>query len=237
VVQEALEDVEFMQVLDETTRAAIEGGEAAYEQSIRDRHEARIAAERITTEAILELNEQYYQYVEEMEQKAAENRQANVERFIATTESVAGTISTIVETVGKVAAAAIKDEKKRMQATAAITAILESIAAAVEIAKAIGAYPDVIGIAAHAASAAAHITAAVLAAKYGGGGVTTPSKSAGGGAAGAFKPQGEGEGTRSTTIIIQGHIFSPEGGAGFVRQAMEASENQRDPGRTRKEMT
>jgi hypothetical protein len=49
-------------------------------------------------------------------------------------------------------------------------------------------------------------------------------------------PPGDEEGTTRTTIIVEGHIFSPEGGAGFVRDALEASENQTNPGRTRKDM-
>lgn len=217
----------YVDVVQGELYGALMAADTAWTEKANENTARRVDANRTAYETMLAL-----------ERGLLAERQANMMRHVEMTEDIAGTISSITQTVGKVAQAAIKDEQKRMKATAAITAILESIQAAVEIAKAIGAYPDVVGMAAHAASAAAHITAAVLAAKYGGGGATTPSKSAAGtgaAASGAVSPAGE-EQKATTTIIVQGHIFTPETGSGFVRSALAAGENQRNPGRDRTEM-
>lgn len=227
-VQNAMEEAEFMLTLQETTLAAIKGGE-----------ELQLQWEDEKTQSIIEMNRRMYEETLLMEQNATNIRAQNIRDFVTNTELVGDAIGSVVQTVGKVTAVAIKDEKKRMQATSAITAILESIAAAVELAKGLSTMlSNPAESATHFAGMAAHIVAAVLAAKYGGGGATAPSASRGsaGAGGGAFRPSGDDSGKTQTTIVVQGHIFSPEGGADFVRSAYEASENQRDPGRVRTEV-
>jgi hypothetical protein len=148
----------------------------------------------------------------------------------------------LVSVAGKVAAASAKSEKQKQKAEAVTAVVYSSIQAAIELARAIQSFAsgpaEYANGALHLVSMAEFIAAAALASKYGGGSVGTTGKSAGGGGAGreAFMPPGDEEGTTRTTIIVEGHIFSPEGGAGFVRDALEASENQTNPGRTRKDM-
>lgn len=194
--------------------------------------------EKDKLQKILDANRTIHESKMALEQAEFDQRQLNMQKMVTTTELVGGIVGGITQTVGKVMQAAIKDENKRAKASAAITATMESIAAAVEVARAIGSYPDPVGIAAHAASAVAHVAAAVLAAKYGGGGATAPTKSAAGAGAseaGAVAPAPEMQ--KSTmTVIVQGHIYSPLSGAKWVREAAEAGEQERNPGRERSEV-
>jgi hypothetical protein len=197
----------------------------------------KLDARRGGVEAELELQEMRFASVEEIEKRMTESAAAQAQERMRIMEGLGGAALTLANMGGKIAASVAKTEKAKAKAEAVTAVIVASIQAALEVARAISSYPDFVGMAAHAAGAAAYIAAAVLAAKYGGGSPQTISSKGAGGGAGreAYGPPDSGE-TRSNTIIIQGHVFSPEGGADFVRRAMEASEDQTNPGRTRKDV-
>lgn len=208
-----------------------------------------ISLEEATNQLLAEMDKDLLQDQIE-ENKAAQDQMLKDKRDAARLEielqqerlsyidAIGGALLTSVDIAGKVAAANVKSEKAKQKAEATTAVIMSSINAAIETAKAIASYPNIPAMIAHAAAAAAFIAAAALAAKYSGTGVQKISGSAGAGGSDreAFGPPSTGEDMGRTTIIIQGHVFSPEGGADFVRRAMEASEDQRNPGRTRTEV-
>ncbi len=175
------------------------------------------------------------------EETAAEQTRIEEEyarRRMEIIDGIGGAALTLAEMGGRIASSVAKTEKAKAKAEATTAVIIASINAALEVARAISSYPNFVEMAAHAAGAAAYIAAAALAAKYGGGTPQTTGAAGGGGGGGreAFGPPQTGEDMGKTTIIIEGHVFSPEGGAGFVKSAMEHADNQDNPGRTRRDM-
>lgn len=184
------------------------------------------------------LGEDEIAYEKEKQEEMLRIERETAQRRMEIIDGLGGAALTLANMGGRIASSVAKTEKAKAKAEATTAVIIASINAALEVARAISSYPDFVGMAAHAAGAAAYIAAAVLAAKYGGGTPATSSAKGAGGGGGreAFGPPSNGEETRGVTIVIQGHVFSPEGGADFVKRAMEASEDQTNPGRTRRDV-
>jgi hypothetical protein len=120
------------------------------------------------------------------EERASREAEAeNLRRKIGAMEGYAGAFMTVGSAVSDVFGQLASSEEEGSEAAkryaktqGSILAAMSFVNAAIEVARAVGSYPDVIGIAAHAASAAAYIVAGGMAISQLGGDATAPATSA-----------------------------------------------------------
>ncbi len=151
----------------------------------------------------------------------------------ATAEAVAGTFGTLAGIMGQV----IQQQEAAGESVEVLKAIeggfliaYNAVMAATEIAKAIGSYPDVAGILAHSAAAAAHVSAAVMAAAQLGGGSAAGASASAAARPAAFapaeQPRPSGRGSDQGVTIHQQYLLS-DSESGLARSLERATWQRR----------
>jgi hypothetical protein len=150
--------------------------------------ERRIEKVMSLEEAYANLAEVEREEAEEAARLAEEAADAAQERFdktIAGFENVAEGTASIFSNITQIMEETGSSAEAVANAEGAFLIAYNSVMAATEVAKAIGAYPDVVGMIQHGLAAAAHVTAAVLAGVQLGGGTATATAAP---SAGSFTP-------------------------------------------------